>query len=350
VTIEALRTLAYDVAGRAWSPDRLAVAEMFAGRTVYIVGSGPSAAKFAEEYRLAREEAHRQLLEQRPALLVGAGGAMTTVRHPNPYEAIDPVIAVNGAIRLVPQADVWLCSEMSVHLCDWFAAAQDFRGIPVLEAGITAENAYRPPVDPQLYPDSFWQRVLWHTRYSLAYDDQSPLPCLWDHDFRAPQGGLACVQDLASVVKEALGTSSARAAHFACLAGAKRVVLYGCELMFSGGQQYATGDRANPGPAPDDAWTNEQVRFRLDVEYGTDRLTNEKYIAKCEPVEITPQAPFSDEPAYRTTRLMLHSSVAFRAILERCSELGMEWEDRSGGLLEPEKLLQRGAEAQRGAV
>lgn len=339
-----LESLAYDVAGRAWGPAReytaadgavvgtraaqCAIAGRFAGQTVYIVGSGPSAAKFPTETdRLGRWHTDDLI------------------------DGSTSVIACNAAIRLVPQADVWLTSEMSVHLHAWFGAAQDFGGIAVMEAGITRENAYRPPVSPKTYPEAFWRRVLWHTRYSLAYERDTPLPCLWDHDFREPQGGLAVVQDLACGVKEGLGTVALRALHLAMLGGARRVVFYGCELMFESGprepvlrnagdsithasfQQYATDDRAYAGPAPDDQWTNERVWFGL-------RIINVSAPATGGTVQSI--EPYEDGSCFfLTTRLMLHSSVALRAVLERCAELGLEWEDRSGGLLDPAKLWER---------
>lgn len=283
------------------------------GRTVHILGSGPSAAGFLEQ-----------------VVAVGSGefadgGTWDMALRPT-------VIACNAAIRLCPAADIWLTSERSVHLHDWFAAGAGFRGIPIMEWGITQDDPARSAVDPDLFPEAFWRRVLWHRRFCLGYDDQQPCPLVWEHDFREPHGGLAVIQDQTTGIAEALGTVTSRALQIAMLAGASHICFWGCELMFAGNRQYATDDVAYTGPDPHDAHTNGEIEFFIDSDSEPAQFTRGDY------------EPIAGVPLYRTTRLMFHSSVALRAMLERCTEQGLTWEDRSGGLLEPARL--DGIEAQ----
>lgn len=279
-----LATLASDVAGRIWNEDSCAVKGIWEGQTVNIFGAGPSA-------------------------------------HPSYHGGVidcqcGPVIACNSAIQIMPFANLWLTSEISVHLLPWFHEAQP-QGMVCMEAGITEDNPTRPAVDPTCRPDDFWRRVLWHRRKCLAYDDQTAYPSLWKHDFREPSGSLYVVLDQDCGVQEGLGTVAGRALQIAMLAGASKVVFWGCELMFTDGKQYATGHEAYLGPDPRDQWTNAPINFR--IEDG-------------EPVE-------DESGPYRSTRLMLNSSIALRAMLERCEEQGLEWRDESRGLLNPSVLI-----------
>jgi hypothetical protein len=236
-----------------------------AGGAVYVIGNGPSAARF----------------------------------DPAKFPPGSRVIVCNGAIALYPQADVWLTSESTVYLFEWFYGHESFAGAAVWEQFCTNGASYL-----SAYPGAFLRRVLWHNRREL--NDS--------FDIRRQGDGLVYVEG--TLEGEAYGSVALQAIHLAGIMGASEAHLFGAELFLPDGQQHADGWQPYGSAGPDHV---QPVTFRLEGDT---------------PVE-DPAGPFTSTPFF------LESAAAIRTVLAHPGAAGLRVIDHSAGLLSPAEMNKR---------
>lgn len=258
VKADALRAAAHNSALAFPLYDRLA--GIGRGRIVNVVGSGPSGAN----------------LKAKP-------GEIT--------------IACNGAIKNV-KADVWVCGEAESWHKEWFLGNEDFKGFVCLERFNTAEAGARALLEN--YSDAWLSRVLWFHRVQWHKDDDPA-------KFRK---GLWCVRS--EVLGDEAGTTALHAIHIAMMMQAAEIRLYGVELHFPEGKQYAVG---------------ENVYTEGDK---LSSLTGFDLTPDGEPF-IMPTGRFTSTPVF------IESARVIRRVLANYPDLKIK--DYSGGLLNPAGML-----------
>lgn len=271
------------------------LANAAAGKTVYIIGSGPSANEFTAELRAKAK----------------AEGAW--------------VIATNAMVLYAPEPDIWITSEATIGKLNdknepcfpWFYQAQDFRGLVVWERHCVIRDEVAG-ID-RSYSDDFLRRIIWHCRFhwrpytsirnigKVAYNGYKN-DGLWymEHEHLAHK--------VNGAHNEPLGTVLLQALHLAGIMGAAKIVIYGGELMFKDGQQHAYGDN----PYSEGNGLTGVVNFTL---------------ANGEPV-LKPSGE------YESTRFFIESSYAIRQVIAqaRRDHPDLVIEDRSCGLLDPAQI------------
>lgn len=256
--LDALRSAAHNSAVAFPLYDRLA--GIGKGRIVNVVGSGPSGAKLKAKQG-------------------------------------EIIIACNGAVKNV-KADVWVCGEAESWHKDWFLNNESFGGFVCWERFNTAEAGGKALLDN--YSDSFLSRVLWFHRVQWHKDDDPA-------KFRK---GLWCVRS--DVLGDEAGTTSLHAIHLAMMMQAAEIRLYGVELYFPEGRQYAVGENV---------------------------YTEGEKLSSLANFDLTPDGePFlMPNGRFTSTRVFIESARVIRKVLANYPE--MKIKDYSGGLLNPAGML-----------
>lgn len=259
---------------------------------VYIIGNGPSAASLAR--------------------------AKHSFDSPVPPRT--KLIVLNGAIKLFPEADIWLTCESKCWSAPWFRECPpDFGGIVIMEHDcigymlgpeVCGGDETADPFD--FYDEAWWKRGIYVNRTQWETSER---------DIREPGAKTALSYGTYHFTDEDgypnsrnAGTVLWQAIHLAGILGASECHLYGTELMWGyGGDQHA--DSWCPYNDALAAKAGELALVRFDIDYPN---------------------RFSDEPdgEYETQQMFLDSAYVLPAFMQEAARQGMTVKNHSGGLLD----------------
>ena len=245
------------------------------------------------------EQVFTDKVKGQPFNIVGNGPSAAQFKPDGKF-----TIACNGAIGLVPDADVWLVSEYQALQYEWFYGHEASGAIPCF-----ADMVPAPRFDPTgeltaRYSPAWWQRCVF-----FALRD-------WYEDFniRTAPHGLLYLRNPGILNGDALGSVAMRAYHLAGLCGASEVHLYGCEFMCKDGQQHGDGWQPHSGESQE-GW--QPCRFDIAPKFTGREETGKQPVIK-------------PEGQYESWPHLIHSAVALHWLIDKA---GLPVTDHSGGLL-----------------